>query len=140
MPPEIMQLLAGGSILTILTICGGAVLSLAITVGVTLLVIRFIRKTVGQDRAIVENGIPARAKILSVQQTGVMLNNQPQVAFQLEVHPPSGVPYQAQTKAVVALVNIPQIQPGAEVSVKIHPTDQTRIAIVSLAPSGASTL
>ena len=131
MPPEITQLLAGGSIIAIITVCGGAVLSLAITIGITLFVIRFVRKTVGQDRNIIQNGIPARAKILSVRQTGVMLNNQPQVEFLLEVHPPSGMPYQAQAKAVIALFSIPQFQPGAEVSVKIHPTDQTRVAIVA---------
>jgi len=130
MPPEITQLLAGSSALVILAICGGTVLSLAITIGVTLLVLRFIRKTVGQDRSVVQNGIPATAKILSVRQTGVMLNNQPQVEFQLEVHPPSGLPYQAQAKAIVALVSIPQYQPGAEVPVKIHPTDQTKVVLV----------
>ena len=130
MPPEITQILAGSSALVLLAICGGTVVSLALTIGITLFAIRFIRKTVGQDREVIQNGIPATAKILSVRQTGVMLNDQPQVEFQLEVHPPSGVPYQAQAKAVVALVSIPQIQPGAEVAVKIHPTDQTRVAIV----------
>jgi hypothetical protein len=130
MPPEITQLLAGASVLTIVGVCGSIVLSLAVTIGVTLLVIRFVRKTVGQDRTVVENGIPARAKILSLRQTGVMLNNQPQVEFQLEVHPPSGMPYHAQAKAVIALVSIPQFQPGAEVAVKIHPTDQTKVVIV----------
>ncbi len=129
--PDITQLLIGLPILLIITICGGAVLSLAITIGVTLFVIRFVRKTVGQDRNIIQNGIPARAKILSVRQTGVMLNNQPQVEFLLEVHPLSGMPYQAQAKAVVALFSIPQFQPGAEVAVKIHPTDQTKVAVVS---------
>lgn len=131
MPPEITQLLAGGGVLFTLIICGGTVLSLAITVGVTLFVIRLVRKTVGQDRNVLENGIPAVAKILSVRQTGVMLNNQPQIEFQLEIHPPSGIPYQAQAKAVVALVNIPQFQPGVEVPVKIDPTDQTKVVLVS---------
>ena len=130
MPPEITQLLAGTSILVILAICGGTVLSLAFTLGITLLAIRIIRKTMGQDRSVIDNGIPARATILSVRQTGVMLNNQPQVEFQLEVHPPSGMPYQAQTKAVVALISIPKYQPGAEVPVKIHPTDSSKVVLV----------
>lgn len=131
MPPEIMQLLAGGSIVTILTVCGGSLISLAVTVVLAVVIIRVIRKTMGQDRDIVENGIPASAKILSVRQTGVMLNDQPQVEFLLEVHPPSGMPYQTQAKAVVSLVSIPQFQPGAEVAVKIHPTDQSKVAFIS---------
>ncbi len=131
MPPEIMQLLAGGSIVTILAVCGGGLISLAITIVLALVIIRFIRKTMGQDRNIVENGIPAHAKILSVRQTGVMLNNQPQVEFLLEVHPPSGMPYQAQAKAVVSLIQIPQVQPGTEVAVKIDPTDQSKVVFSS---------
>jgi hypothetical protein len=127
MSPEITQLVAEGSALAI----GGiTVLSLALTLGVTLLVMRLIRKTLGQDRRILENGIPARAKILSVRQTGLMLNNQPQVEFQLEVHPPSGMPYQARAKAVIGLVSIPRFQPGVELPVKIHPMDLTKIALV----------
>ena len=76
-----------------------------------------------------QNGISAQARIVSVQQTGVMVNYQPQVAFQLEVTPPGGAPYQAQAKAVIPMVNIPQFQPGVEVPVKIHPTDPTQVVL-----------
>ncbi len=126
MSTDITQLLAGGTALII----GGTVLSLAFTLVVTLFAMRFIRKALGQDRSVIENGIPARAKILSVRQTGLMLNHQPQVEFQLEVHPPSGMPYQAQVKAVIGLVSIPQFQPGIELPVNIHPTDLTKVAFV----------
>lgn len=113
------------------------------TVGITLLIscvitvvaivgsfilFRFIMKKVGPDQAVLKQGIPAQARILSVQQTGVMVNDQPQVAFQLEIHPPVGTPYQASLKAVIPLVHIPQYQPGASVPVKIHPSDRNRIA------------
>lgn len=104
MSTDITQLIAEGSALAI---GGVTVLSLVLTLVITLLVMRFVRKALGQDRSIIQNGIPARAKILSVRQTGVMLNNQPQVEFQLEVHPPSGMPYQARAKAVIGLISIP---------------------------------
>ncbi len=129
MSTDINQLLGGSALI----ICGGTVLSLAFTLVVTLFAMRFIRKALGQDRGVIENGIAARAKILSVRQTGLMLNHQPQVEFQLQVHPPSGMPYQAQVKAVIGLVNIPQFQPGIELPVKIHPTDLTKVAF---APQG----
>jgi hypothetical protein len=134
---DITQLLAGGSALVIFWVTA---LSLAITFVVTPLAIRFIRQTLGQDRTILENGIPARAKILSVRQTGLMLNRQPRVEFQLEVHPSFGMPYRAQAKAVIALVSIPQFQAGVEVPVKIHPMDMTKVALVSRGqafPSGS---
>ena len=129
MPPDIADLLAGTSTMIVVIACVGVALSLLVTVGVTILVIRMVRKTVGPDRGILQNGISAQAKILGVQQTGVMVNYQPQISFTLEVHPPGGSPYRAQTKAVIPMVNIPQLQPGTEVPVKIHPTDPAKVVM-----------
>ena len=129
MPPEITEILAGTSIFVVLSICGGTVLSIALTIGITVFVMRFIRKTVGPNRGVLQNGIPTQAKIVSVRQTGVMLNNQPQILFELEVQPPGGAPYRAQTKAVIPMINIPQFQPGVDVPVKIHPTDPTQVVM-----------
>ena len=133
MSTDITQTITEGLNQALLTTLGVAVLSLALTLVIILLVRRYISKVMGQDRSVIENGIPARARILSARQTGVMLNYQPQVEFQLEVQPPSGMLYLAKVKAVIALVNIPQFQPGVELPVKIHPTDPTKIA---LAPHG----
>ncbi len=105
-------------------------LSLALTLALTLFARHLVRKMLGQDHGIIENGIAARAKILSVRQTGVMLNYQPQVEFQLEVYPPSGMSYLAKVKAIIGLVSIPQFQPGVELPVMIHPMDQTKVVLV----------
>jgi hypothetical protein len=129
MPPELTELLAGASTLVVLAVCGGTVLSIALTVGVIIFARRLINKTVGPNRGVLQDGIPARAKIVGVRQTGVMLNNQPQIAFDLEVQPPGGTPYRAQAKAIIPMINIPQFQPGAEVPVKIHPSDPTQVVM-----------
>jgi hypothetical protein len=129
MPPGITELLAGSTVLIVVLVCGSILVTTVITVGITWLAIYLIRKAMGPNRSILQNGIPAKARILSVQQTGVMVNYQPQVAFQLEVTPPGGAPYQAQAKAVIPIVNIPQFQPGVEVPVKIHPTDPTQVVL-----------
>jgi len=132
MPPEVTEitgLFAGISALTVILVCVGTLVSLVITVGVTFLAIKMVRKAVGPDRSTLENGIPAKARIVSVRQTNMYVNNQPQIAFTLEVHPPSGTPYQAETKAVIPMVNIPQFQPGVELPVKIHPTDPSKVVL-----------
>ena len=129
MPTEFTELFAGTSIFVILSVCGGIVLSLALTIGITVFAMRMVRKAVGPNRSVLQNGVPAQAKIMSVQQTGVMVNNQPQVAFDLEVRPPGGMPYRTQAKAVIPIVNIPQFQPGVQVPVKIHPTDPTQVVM-----------
>ena len=129
MPPEIADLISNTSSIVIVSVCVGLVFTLVIGVGVTVLAIRLIRKATGPDRSILQNGISAKARILGLQQTSMMVNNQPQVAFNLEVHPPQGVPYQAQLKAVIPMVNIPQLQPGVEVPVKIDPKDPTKVVM-----------
>ena len=129
MPPELTELLPGITAVTAVAVCAGTVLSIALTIGITVFAIRVIRKTVGPNRSVLQNGIPAHAKIVGVRQTGVMLNNQPQIAFELEVQPPGGASYRAQTKAVIPMINIPQFQPGAEMPVKIHPADPTQVVL-----------
>ena len=129
MPPELTELLAGTSIFIVLAICGGTVVTIVFTIGITWFAIRLVRKAVWPDRTVLEQGIPAQAKIVGVQQTGVLVNHQPQIVFELEVQPPGGAPYRAQAKAVVPMVHIPQLQPGAEVPVKIHPADPTKVVL-----------
>ena len=129
MPPELTELLAGTSIMITLAICGGTVLSIALTVGVVMFARRMINNMVGPNRGVLQSGIPAQARIVAVRQTGVMLNHQPQILFDLEVQPPGSAPYRAQAKAVIPMVNIPQFQPGAEVPVKIHPADPNQVAL-----------
>ena len=127
MPPEITDLIAGNRTGIIISVCGG----LLFTAVITIVVIVFIKRMVSPNAAIMKNGIPAQAKILSLTQTGTYVNNQPQVMFQLEVHPPGGTPYQTTTKAVIPLTSIPQVQPGAVVAIKIDPKDSTKVVLGS---------
>ena len=129
MGPGIEEILAGSTILVVVLICLGTVVTLVFTVGITWLAIVLVRKAMGPNKGVLQNGIPAKAKIVGVQQTGVMLNHQPQIAFELEVQPPGMTPYRAQAKAVIPMVNIPQFQPGAQVPIKIHPADPTQVVL-----------
>ena len=63
MPPEIADLIPNISIIAVVAVCAGLFFTVITIVG-TILLIRFIRKKVGPDRSILENGIPAKAKIL----------------------------------------------------------------------------
>ncbi|MEM9692009.1 MAG: hypothetical protein AAGA56_05670, partial [Myxococcota bacterium] len=79
-----------------------------------------------------QTGIPAQAQIIHVQQTGTMVNMNPQVAVSLNVtHPQTGAAYQVQTTAVVPQISIPQFQPGAMIQVRIDPTNPMNVAVVT---------
>ncbi len=74
-------------------------------------------------------GIPTTAKVLGMQQTGTMINMNPQVQAMLEVQGPQG-PYQVQTLAVIPQMNIPQFQPGSVVNVRVNPQNHQDVAVV----------
>jgi hypothetical protein len=85
----------------------------------------------GEDtaRKIRAEGLPATAKVLSIWDTGVMINNNPVVGFFLEVHAEGLVPWQAETKALISILEIPRIQPGAVLPVMYDPNDPSRVAL-----------
>ncbi len=85
----------------------------------------------GEDVAadIRTNGLPATATVLKIWETGVRVNHNPVVGFLLEIHAEGLLPYEAQTKALISILMIPQIQPGAVLKVKYDPDDPKRVAL-----------
>ena len=119
-------------------------ISLAVTgvilAGVALVVLPQFTGMLGNATAMVDGfaakaqlaqtGIPANGRLLQVEQTGRMVNFNPEIRAMVEVqHPQLGV-YQVQTTAVVAQMAIPRAQPGAQVQVRINPQNQNDIALV----------
>ena len=82
-------------------------------------------------RKLLESGEPAEATILKVTDTGVTMNNiYPVVKVLLEVRPQGRPPYQVETRMILSRVDIPQVQPGTVVPVKIDPRSPKRVAVV----------
>ena len=77
-----------------------------------------------------QTGIPAQGRLLSVQQTGRLVNYNPEIQATVEVHHPQLGVYQTQTTAVVPQIAIPRAQPGAPVQVRVSPQNQHEIALV----------
>ena len=75
------------------------------------------------------NGLPATATVLQIWETGVRVNHNPVVGFLLEVHAEGLEPYRAETKALISVLSIPQIQPGAVLDVKYDPRNPQRVAL-----------
>jgi hypothetical protein len=82
--------------------------------------------TASEVRAI---GLPAQATILRIWETGVRVNDNPVVGFLLEVRAEGREPWQAETRALVSILDIPQIQPGAVLEVLYDPDHPERVAI-----------
>jgi hypothetical protein len=74
-------------------------------------------------------GVSAQATILQVSDTGVTVNNSPQIKMLLQVTPPTGMPYQVETKILISRLQTYAYQAGMVVPVKIDPNDKNLIAL-----------
>jgi hypothetical protein len=82
-----------------------------------------------ENRKIREVGVPAEALVVQIWDTGITVNNDPVVGFELEVFGDDIERYRAETKARIPRLFIPQIQPGHVLPVKYDPADPQRVAL-----------
>jgi hypothetical protein len=83
----------------------------------------------GEANRIRRTGQSADAVVLAIWDTGITVNNDPIVAFRLRVRPPTGDPYEVETRGRVSRLHVPQVQPGAVLPVAIDPADPMKVAI-----------
>lgn len=76
-----------------------------------------------------KTGLPGKAKILEVKDTGVTINNSPQVKLILEVKNSFGQKYSTECRVMVSRINPNAYMPGMEVPVKIDPKNEMNVAL-----------
>lgn len=76
-----------------------------------------------------KTGLPGKAIIREVKDTGVTINNSPQVKLLLEVKNSFGQKYTAQCRVLISRINPFVYQPGMEVPVKIDPTNEQNVVL-----------
>jgi hypothetical protein len=69
------------------------------------------------------SGIVGQATVDAINDTGVTVNDNPQVEFVLDVTIPGREPYKASLTQVVSRLAIAGFQPGATVPVRVSPDD-----------------
>jgi hypothetical protein len=87
---------------------------------------------------LLKTGLPAEATVLKVWDTGVTVNNSPQIGMLLEIRAPGRSPYQAEIKQIVSRLQVSYYQPGQVLTVRYDPDDIKSIAIESIGSSGSS--
>ena len=84
-----------------------------------------------KNKRVLQYGEPAQAKILKIWDTGVTVNDNPQVGMLLTVYPEKNLaPFQAETKKIISRLHIPQIQTGEMLTVKYNPYNPSEVAVV----------
>jgi hypothetical protein len=76
-----------------------------------------------------KTGLPGKATILEVRDTGITINNNPQVKLMLEVKNSYGQKYNAQCRVLVSRINPNMFMPGMEIPVLIDPKNEQNIVI-----------
>jgi len=76
-----------------------------------------------KTQMLMATGIVGQATIDSVTDTGVTINENPEIAIALTVTVPGGEPYKATLKQVISRLAIAGYQPGATVPVRVSPDD-----------------
>jgi hypothetical protein len=76
-----------------------------------------------------KTGLSGTARILEVKDTGVTINNNPQVKLMLEVKNSFGQKYNTQCRVLVSRINPNAFMPGMEVPVLIDPKNEKNVVI-----------
>ena len=111
---------------TLVIICLSLVCTLVITVAAIAVPFIIIRKMNDNNRQRAQElasvGIRGEATILSLQDTGMRINDNPRVAMVLEIRLPNMPPYQVQKTITVSIVQLAQVSVGAVVAVLVDPS------------------
>ena len=88
----------------------------------------------------IKNGITAQARVLKVWDTGVTINDDPQVGLLLEVAPAEGNPsFQAKAEALVSRLEVSLVRPGITAEVKYDPQKPQRLQVLTVHVQDAAT-
>jgi Arc/MetJ family transcription regulator len=79
---------------------------------------------------ILEHGKRGEAKILSVQRTGMSINDQPEIRFTMEFDLQDGRVLEIKAERIVDILEIPRVQPGGRVPVAYHPQNPMEFEIL----------
>lgn len=134
------------AIITVLSVGGqeGIYITLGMLVifgGVFFLIYKLLIGPMMNVSRLQKTGLPGRATITAVNDTGVTINNNPQVKLTLEVKNSFGQRYTTTCRTLVSRINPFAFQPGMEIAVKIDPKNEKNVVIdygTSNAPSGST--
>jgi len=77
---------------------------------------------------IAQAGMDATAEVLSIQDTGSLINMNPVVVLQLKVQPTVGAEFTTTAQTMVSKIAIPRV--GDKIKIKYNPADPSQIAVL----------
>lgn len=75
-----------------------------------------------------QTGLPASAEVLSIEDTGRLVNFNPVVRMKLRVQPQFGVGFESLVETAVSKIAIPRV--GDKLNIKYNPADTNQIVVL----------
>jgi len=120
---DINTLLAGGgAIMTIVIVGISVVFSCVVTIAAIGIPIWYFQNQRKKTEVLMATGKQGEATILSLEDTGMLINHAPRVRLVLEVRIPGYPPYQVEKTVTIPMIRLSQIQVGAVIGVLADPT------------------
>lgn len=85
-----------------------------------------------KNNNVLKTGVSAPGVILSVQDTGTTMNDNPQARVHLRVMPMGQDAFEAETTIFVGRFQVAMFVPNAPVMVRYDPADRTKVAIETI--------
>ncbi|NWJ46196.1 MAG: hypothetical protein HXX08_09980 [Chloroflexi bacterium] len=111
-------------------------LSVALPIAIILIVFIPILRRSMRSRQLLNTGMSANGTIVKVWQTGLYVNEQPEIGMTIQVMPPDRPPFQAEARKIVPMIQLAQVQPGQMVEVKYDPNDTSKVALSAILSGG----
>lgn len=80
-----------------------------------------------QEDKLRESGLPAKALIIELHDTGNRYNDNPEIRLVLQIEMESKKSYKTEYKSFFSVIYLPQLQPGKVIAVKVDPNDPQNI-------------
>lgn len=89
----------------------------------------FLNADAQRSQHLMTNGRPGTATVVALRKTGTFVNENPQVEMDLDVTVEGLRTYRATHTQVLAMIAVPQFQPGASVPVRVDPHDPQSLIV-----------
>jgi len=90
----------------------------------------FVKPAIDYNK-LLKGGLRGTGTILSINETGTRINNQPLCKIELSVETPGQMPYTTTTKSVISYFQVSSFYPGAQVPVMIDPTNKMKVLLMT---------
>ena len=81
-------------------------------------------------RRLMNEGVEAEAVLLNMEQTGLYVNNQPQIKLQVQVQPLTGRNFVSEVREVLTLIDLSQLRIGSTLKVKYNPINTKEVMVL----------